>query len=111
MWVGCLSGDLRGRGPHGWSVRMRAMKVIPGKADSATLGEVGDPPTSDGSVLVEGLLTGICGTDIELVSGAFGSGRPGADHLVIGHESLGRVLEAPAGSGFATGDLVGGVVR
>ncbi|MFG1624977.1 glucose 1-dehydrogenase [Kribbella sp. NPDC049227] len=90
---------------------MRAMTVIPGKADSAKLGEVADPPTSDGSVLVEGLLTGICGTDIELVSGAFGSGRPGSDHLVIGHESLGRVLEAPAGSGFATGDLVAGVVR
>ncbi|TCC57468.1 theronine dehydrogenase [Kribbella pittospori] len=90
---------------------MRAMTVTPGKADSAKLGEVGDPPGSDGSVLVEGLLTGICGTDIELVSGAFGSGRPGADHLVIGHESLGRVLEAPAGSGFATGDLVAGVVR
>ncbi|MEV0802810.1 glucose 1-dehydrogenase [Kribbella sp. NPDC050281] len=90
---------------------MRAMTVIPGKADSAKLGEVADPPTSDGSVLVDGLLTGICGTDIELVSGAFGSGRPGSDHLVIGHESLGRVLEAPAGSGFATGDLVAGVVR
>jgi len=90
---------------------MRAMTVTPGKADSATLGEVGDPPASDGSVLVEGLLTGICGTDIELVSGAFGSGRPGADHLVIGHESLGRVLEAPAGSGFTAGDLVAGVVR
>ena len=60
---------------------------------------------------MEGLLTGICGTDLELVSGAFGSGRPGADHLVIGHESLGRVLEAPVGSGFSTGDLVAGVVR
>ena len=60
---------------------------------------------------MEGLLTGICGTDLELVSGAFGSGRAGADHLVIGHESLGRVLEAPVGSGFTTGDLVAGVVR
>ncbi|HET6987019.1 MAG TPA: glucose 1-dehydrogenase [Kribbella sp.] len=60
---------------------------------------------------MEGLFTGICGTDIELVSGAFGSGRPGADHLVIGHESLGRVLEAPEGSGFRAGDLVAGVVR
>jgi len=31
--------------------------------------------------------------------------------LVLGHESLGRVTTAPAGSGFATGDLVVGVVR
>ncbi|TDD51072.1 theronine dehydrogenase [Kribbella antibiotica] len=90
---------------------MRAMTVTPGKADSARLGEVAEPPAEDGSVLVEGLFTGICGTDLELVSGHFGTGRPGHDQLVIGHESLGRVLEAPAGSGFATGDLVAGVVR
>jgi threonine dehydrogenase-like Zn-dependent dehydrogenase len=31
--------------------------------------------------------------------------------LVLGHESLGRVLDAPAGSGFASGDLVVGIVR
>jgi glucose 1-dehydrogenase len=91
---------------------MRAMTVTTGKADSAAVGEVGEPPASDGSILVEGLLAGICGTDVELVSGEYaGSGRPGSDHLVIGHESLGRVLEAPAGSGFSPGDLVAGVVR
>ncbi|MER7243614.1 glucose 1-dehydrogenase [Kribbella sp. NPDC000426] len=90
---------------------MRAMTVTPGKSDSARVGEVSEPPVADGSILVEGLLTGICGTDIELVSGAFGSGRPGSDQLVIGHESLGRVLEAPVGSGFVAGDLVAGVVR
>jgi threonine dehydrogenase-like Zn-dependent dehydrogenase len=90
---------------------MRAMTVRIGKADSAAVSEVPEPPATDGSILVEGLLTGICGTDIELVSGHFGSGRPGADQLVIGHESLGRVLEAPAGSGFASGDLIAGVVR
>ena len=90
---------------------MRAMTVVPGKADSAAVGEVAEPPEADGSVLVEGLLTGICGTDLELVSGAFGSGRPGSDKLVIGHESLGRVLDAPLGSGFNPGDLVAGIVR
>ncbi|GAB3931629.1 glucose 1-dehydrogenase [Kribbella albertanoniae] len=90
---------------------MRAMTITPGKADSARLGEVAEPPVTDGSILVEALLTGICGTDLELVSAHFGTGRPGSDQLVIGHESLGRVLEAPAGSGFAPGDLVAGVVR
>jgi glucose 1-dehydrogenase len=87
------------------------MTVTPGTSDSARLSEVPEPSSDDGSVLVEALLTGICGTDLELVSGHFGTGRPGADQLVIGHESLGRVLEAPAGSGFAPGDLVAGVVR
>lgn len=90
---------------------MRAMTVVPGKADSASVGEVPEPAESDGSVLVEGLLAGICGTDIELCSGLFGTGRQGSDKLVIGHESLGRVLDAPAGSGFAAGDLVAGIVR
>ncbi|WP_344221982.1 glucose 1-dehydrogenase [Kribbella sancticallisti] len=90
---------------------MRAMTVVPGKADSASIGEVAEPPQTDGSVLVEGLLAGICGTDIELTTGLFGSGRAGAERLVIGHESLGRVLDAPQGSGFATGDLVVGIVR
>jgi len=90
---------------------MRAMTVVPGKADSASVGEVGEPPEADGAVLVEGLLAGICGTDIELTSGDFGSGRPGADRMVIGHESLGQVLEAPPGSGFDPGDLVAGIVR
>lgn len=87
------------------------MTVTPGTSDSAAVGEVPEPPVADGSILVEGLLTGICGTDLELVSGAFGSGPAGSSNLVIGHESLGRVLEAPAGSGFTAGDLVAGVVR
>jgi threonine dehydrogenase-like Zn-dependent dehydrogenase len=30
---------------------------------------------------------------------------------VIGHESLGRVIDAPAGSGLGAGDLVAGIVR
>ncbi|TDU88187.1 threonine dehydrogenase-like Zn-dependent dehydrogenase [Kribbella voronezhensis] len=90
---------------------MRAMTVVPGKANSASLGEVSEPPLSDGSILVEGVLAGICGTDHEMVAGEFGTGRPGADRLVIGHESLGRVLEAPPGAGVSAGDLVMGIVR
>ncbi|HVE47299.1 MAG TPA: glucose 1-dehydrogenase, partial [Acidimicrobiales bacterium] len=35
----------------------------------------------------------------------------GSDRLVIGHESLGRVAEAPDGAGLAVGDLVVGIVR
>ena len=36
---------------------------------------------------------------------------PGEDRLVLGHESLGEVLEAPEDTGLAPGDLVVGVVR
>jgi len=62
-------------------------------------------------VLVQGLAVGLCGTDAEIVSGAYGQAPPGAERLVLGHENLGRVLEAPAGSGLGAGDLVVGIVR
>jgi threonine dehydrogenase-like Zn-dependent dehydrogenase len=90
---------------------MRALTVTPGIPDSAALREVPDPPDDDGPVLVETLAVGICGTDREIVSGAYGTAPEGADHLVLGHESLGRVLEAPDGSGLSAGDLVVGIVR
>jgi threonine dehydrogenase-like Zn-dependent dehydrogenase len=90
---------------------MRAITVLPGKADSAELGEVDEPPSSDGPVLVEALLLGVCGTDREIVQGKYGAAPPGHDRLVLGHESLGRVVEAPAGAGLDPGDLVAGIVR
>lgn len=90
---------------------MKALTVIPLTADSARLDDVPDPPASDGPVLVQTLAVGVCGTDIDIVSGAYGWAPPGRDRLVLGHESLGRVLEAPGGSGFQTGDLVVGIVR
>ncbi len=53
----------------------------------------------------------MCGTDKEIAAGDYGWAPPGHERLVIGHESLGRVREAPSGSGFSAGDLVVGVVR
>lgn len=90
---------------------MKALTVQPGQAGSAGLEEVAEPPDSDGPVVVETLAVGVCGTDLEIVSGAYGWAPPGRDRLVLGHESLGRVLEAPSGSPVAAGDLVVGIVR
>ncbi len=90
---------------------MKALTVLPLTKDSARLDEVDEPPASDGDLLVEVMAVGICGTDIEILSGAYGWAPPGRDRLVLGHESLGRVLEAPAGSDLAPGDLVVGIVR
>jgi glucose 1-dehydrogenase len=64
-----------------------------------------------GELLVEGLALGVCGTDEEIVAGEYGWAAPGKERLGLGHESLGRVLQAAEGSGFAVGDLVVGVVR
>lgn len=90
---------------------MKALTVVPGKADSASLEDFGEPPEEDGPILVETAGVGVCGTDVEIVSGAYGWAPPGHERLVIGHESIGRVAEAPPGGSFSTGDLVVGIVR
>ncbi|HEV8564082.1 MAG TPA: glucose 1-dehydrogenase [Actinomycetota bacterium] len=90
---------------------MRALTVRPLVAGSAELSEVPEPPEADGSILCETVAVGVDGTDNEIVEGAYGEAPEGRDRLILGHESLGRVREAPAGSGFSAGDLVVGVVR
>jgi threonine dehydrogenase-like Zn-dependent dehydrogenase len=57
------------------------------------------------------LAVGICGTDFELTRGDYGEAPPNSDFLIIGHESLGEVIEAPAGTDFKKGDVVVGFVR
>jgi len=90
---------------------MKALTLTPGTKDSLQLREVPDPPPGEGSVLVESLAVGLCGTDREIVAGEYGQAPAGESFLVLGHENLGRVLEAPRGSGLSTGDLVVGIVR
>jgi threonine dehydrogenase-like Zn-dependent dehydrogenase len=90
---------------------MKALTVIPHQSGSAELCEVDEPPMGDGSVLVETLVIGICGTDLEILSGDYGRASPGRERLVLGHESLRRVLEAATDASAAKGDLVVGIVR
>jgi glucose 1-dehydrogenase len=90
---------------------MKAITIVPGKANSASIRNVPDPPSSDGSILVRALELGICGTDHELISAEYGFAEPGEDYLILGHESLGRVEDAPPDSGFKKDDLVVGIVR
>jgi threonine dehydrogenase-like Zn-dependent dehydrogenase len=90
---------------------MQAVTLIPGKAGSQRLDDVADPPEARGSILVRALAVGVCGTDRELIDGLYGEPAPGRERLVLGHESLGRVISAPPHSGFAVGDMVVGIVR
>ncbi|MFA1538396.1 glucose 1-dehydrogenase [Actinomadura monticuli] len=90
---------------------MRALTVLPRKRGSLAVTDVPDPEPGQDDLLVDGLAVGVCGTDKEIAAGDYGWAPPGRDRLVIGHESLGRVREAPSGSGFSAGDLVVGVVR
>ena len=89
---------------------LRAVTVIPGGPGSARLDEVPEPGAELGSVLVEALAVGVCGTDVEIAAGLYGWAPPGRDRLILGHESLGRVVE-PGRSGFAVGEHVVGIVR
>jgi glucose 1-dehydrogenase len=90
---------------------MRAITVVPERTGSVALSDMPEPPGADGPVLVETRAVGVCGTDLEIINGEYGQAPPGADRLVIGHESLGRVIEAPAGTSVHPGDLVVGIVR
>jgi threonine dehydrogenase-like Zn-dependent dehydrogenase len=90
---------------------VRAVTVRPGTPNSLRLvDDCPEPSTTEGAVLVEALAVGICGTDQEIIRGSYGQPEPGSDLLVLGHESLGRVLEDPTGT-LQPGDLVAGIVR
>jgi threonine dehydrogenase-like Zn-dependent dehydrogenase len=89
---------------------VKAVTVAPGSPGSATFEEVGEPDSALGSVEVECIAVGVCGTDAEIASGEYGWAPPGRDRLILGHESLGRVVD-PGASGFEVGDHVVGIVR
>jgi threonine dehydrogenase-like Zn-dependent dehydrogenase len=91
--------------------KMRALTVQPGVADSLQLEEFRIPGPEQGAVLLRAVALGVCGTDFEIVAAKYGTAPPGHKRLIIGHESLGRIEEAPAGSGLAAGDLAVGIVR
>jgi threonine dehydrogenase-like Zn-dependent dehydrogenase len=90
---------------------VRALTVVPLEKGSAAVTDMPEPEPGEGDLLVDGLALGVCGTDIEIIDGEYGWAPPGEERLVLGHESLGRVREAPEGGDFEAGDLVVGVVR
>ena len=73
---------------------------------------LGDVPNGRG-VLVEVLRVGVDGTDKEINAAEYGDAPEGADYLITGHESLGRVLEVgeDVPSHIAPGTIVVATVR
>jgi threonine dehydrogenase-like Zn-dependent dehydrogenase len=90
---------------------MRALTVRPREAGSGELSILPEPRPGPREVLVEALSVGVCGTDREILDGEYGEAPPGEERLVLGHESLGRVVQAPHDSGFEPGTLVAAIVR
>jgi threonine dehydrogenase-like Zn-dependent dehydrogenase len=90
---------------------MKAITIEPKKPGTARMEEIPEPDERDGSMLVEAVAVGVCGTDVEMVEGKYGWAPPGKTRLVLGHESLGRVIDPGSAKGFRKGDLVVGIVR
>ncbi|HLK20796.1 MAG TPA: glucose 1-dehydrogenase [Bryobacteraceae bacterium] len=91
---------------------MKAVAVFPGKH----LVEVIDHPepqlASPTQAKVRMLDVGVCGTDREIISFEYGTPPDGFDYLILGHESLGEVVQTgPQVSKVKAGDLVVMTVR
>ncbi len=90
---------------------MKAITLEPMKPGSARYEDFPEPDVNEGSVLVEAVAVGVCGTDVDIVEGNYGWAPPGKSRLVLGHESLGRVIDPGPRSSLKKGDLVVGIVR
>lgn len=91
---------------------MRAIAVHPGRRD-VSLVEIEEPRiTQPTQVKLRMLEAGVCGTDREICAFEYGTPPEGSPHLVIGHESLGEVIEVGAAvRRVGVGDLVVPMVR
>jgi threonine dehydrogenase-like Zn-dependent dehydrogenase len=90
---------------------MKAITLEPQEPGTTRLEDIAEPDARSGSVLVESIAVGVCGTDVEIVEGKYGWAPPGKTRLVLGHESLGRVVDPGPNSSLKEGDLVAGIVR
>jgi threonine dehydrogenase-like Zn-dependent dehydrogenase len=84
---------------------MRAVAVLPGKPNTVHVRDVPAPRLADQphphvcrvpegrAVLVRTLQIGVDATDREINEALYGNAPPGGEHLVIGHESFGQVIE------------------
>jgi threonine dehydrogenase-like Zn-dependent dehydrogenase len=87
---------------------MKAVAVFPGNRQFKVIRDFPEPRIeSSGQIKVRILDVGICGTDKDIVHFQYGTPPEGSPYLVIGHESLGEVVETGAEvSQVHKGDLI-----
>ena len=91
---------------------MKAIAVFPARRDVRLIDHPEPALTSPTGVKLRMLEIGICGTDREIVGFQYGTPPPGSEYLVLGHESLGEVVQVgPAVTRVKPGDLVVTMVR
>lgn len=91
---------------------MKAAAVFPGKR-STGFAEIEHPAiNSPHSVKLRILRVGVCGTDREICAFEYGDPPAGSEFLVLGHESIGEVVEVGAEvTSLKPGDLAVPMVR
>lgn len=91
---------------------MKAVAVVPNKKELRVVDHPMPQISGANQIKVQTLDVGICGTDREICTFVYGSPPEGDDYLVLGHESLGRVVDVGENvTQIKTGDLVVPSVR
>jgi threonine dehydrogenase-like Zn-dependent dehydrogenase len=91
---------------------MKAVAVFPATKQVKLIDHPEPTLVSPTDVKLRMLDIGICGTDKEIVTFQYGTPPPGSEYLIIGHESLGEVVETGLGvKSLKKGDLVVTMVR
>ena len=88
---------------------MKAIVVKEGE-DKPVVIDKPRPEPESGEALVRTLRVGVDGTDHEVISGGHGGFPEGEDHLVLGHEAVGVVVD-PNDTELEEGDVVVPTVR
>ncbi len=91
---------------------MKGVGVVPARREVGLIDHPEPAIAAANELKVRTLEVGICGTDREICTFAYGQPPKGDDYLLLGHECLGEVVEVGSGvSGFKAGDLVVPSVR
>ena len=91
---------------------MKAVAVFPGSREVKIVDHEFPRISLPDQVALRMMDIGICGTDKEICSFAYGTPPPGDDHLVIGHESVAEIVQVgTAVERLQVGDLVMPSVR
>lgn len=97
---------------QGLAKDMKAVAVFPTAREVKIIDQEEPHIMRPTEVKLRMLEVGICGTDKEICSFAYGMPPHSADYLIIGHETLGEVIEVgSAVDGPTIGDLVVTMVR
>jgi threonine dehydrogenase-like Zn-dependent dehydrogenase len=91
---------------------MKGVGVVPKQKELRLIDHPETSITQPNELKIRTLEVGVCGTDREICTFAYGHPPAGGDYLLLGHECLGEVIEVGSGvTKFKVGDLVVPSVR